>query len=114
MVPTTTHRVHDTGEEADGGVLVEFGLEVKARGDAEAVERGAENGDVGIGCADDDADFAERTSGGGLIENTARNLFGFTLDVRSFDDRQSGKCAGEDGALRGETHFFEARAERGG
>ncbi len=92
-------------------MLIEFGIEIEARGNAEALQRGPENRDVGFGCADDDPDLAERPPGRGLLENAARDLFGFALDAGGFHQRQGGKSARTRWRARWRSPYFRGARE---
>ena len=55
---------------------MEFLIEVEARRNAEASERGAQDEHVHICCAHDDSHLAEWASGGGLLDDSPCDLFG--------------------------------------
>ena len=59
VVPPGEHGVDRAGEEAHHGVAFQRGIEIEARGDAEAFEGGAQRGQVDVGGAHDDGDLAE-------------------------------------------------------
>ena len=86
-------------------------IEIEARRDAEAFQRGAQGGHVDIGSAHDDGDLAEGAAGGGLFENAAGDLFDFALDAGRLDQGECGMGAAGRGTLLGRAHGGEARAE---
>ena len=94
VVPSTEHGVDGAGDIADGRVLVERLVEIEARRDAEAFKRGAEDRDIGVRGTDHDADFAERTAGGGLFENAAGDFVHLALKVWRADELARGMGGG--------------------
>ena len=90
MVPSAKHRVHGIRQKAYRRVALQSGIEIEARGNAEAAERGAQDRDVGLRRPDDNAHLAKRPAGRGLLQNPPRDLRRLTLDGRSAEQRQGG------------------------
>ena len=114
MVPAAEHGFDGAGEEAHDGVAFQRGIEIEARRDAEAFERGAQGGHVDIGGAHDDGDLAEGAAGGGLFEDAAGDLFDFALDAGRLDEGERGMGAAGLESLLDCADGGEAGAEGGG
>ena len=80
VVPAAQHRLDGAGQEAHHGVVFQGVIEIEARRNSEAFQRGAQRGRVDLGGPHDDAHLAERTSRVSLHQNAAGDLFDFALD----------------------------------
>src|SRR5438034_8217353 len=92
-------------------MTVELLIEIEARRNAEASERGAQDEHVHICCAHNDSHLAEWASGGGLLDDSPCDLFGLALDVRGLHGLKSRTAAVAREALLGESERGEAGAE---
>src|SRR5215831_16831915 len=89
----------------------EIRVEVKPRGNSEALERSSKNGDVNVGRAHDDSHFAKGPSGRGLLDDPAGDLLRFAVDRWRLHQRAHGSGACTLGTFFAKSHRGEAQAK---